>query len=349
MTSPYEHNPIETPKDNLEYVAVDKKWHKIPVSHQLYLVIAILLILLGSAMFSVLKENSQFITDDNEKYKTTDNTVNPKDENNKTSFTFPEVSITGNSAYVLDIRNNQTLFSYNADKVMPLASITKLMTALLSYEIMDANAPVDVVQRATRQESALGLSTNDIFTHRSMAELILLSSANDGAYALANVAGKLLDTNRPTESFVAAMNVRAEELGLSDTNFKNPTGLDISAREAGAVGTAKDVANLLAYIVNNYPHLLTITREEGVRIEASTGGYIDATNTNLHVDRITGLIGSKTGYTDLAGGNLTVAYNAGLDRPIAVVVLGSTRFERFTDVEKLIRATNQILVEPKDE
>jgi D-alanyl-D-alanine carboxypeptidase len=75
------------------------------------------------------------------------------------------------------------------------------------------------------------------------------------------------------------------------------------------------MAFLMEYIVKNEPDILTFTREDAARVYSQTGGFHDAENTNDYIDEIPGLIGSKTGYTDLAGGNLVVAFDAGLNRP----------------------------------
>lgn len=101
------------------------------------------------------------------------------------------------------------------------------------------------------------------------------------------------------------------------------------------------MAFLMEYIVLNEPDILTFTREDRTRVYSDTGQYHDAENTNYYVDKIPGLIGSKTGYTDLAGGNLVIAFNAGLNRPVVAVVLGSTLQERFTDIAKLVAETEK--------
>jgi D-alanyl-D-alanine carboxypeptidase (penicillin-binding protein 5/6) len=168
-----------------------------------------------------------------------------------------------------------------------------------------------------------------------------MSSSNDGAFALASAAGNVLKPNSGAHSFVEAMNIRAEEIGLHETYFRNPTGLDISETEAGAYGSARDMAFLMEYIVKNEPDILTFTREDVARVYSKTGGFHDAENTNDYIDEIPGLIGSKTGYTDLAGGNLVVAFDAGLNRPIVVVVLGSSQEDRFTDVMELVNAAKE--------
>ncbi len=134
------------------------------------------------------------------------------------------------------------------------------------------------------------------------------------------------------------MNIRAEEIGLDTLEFKNPTGLDVSESEAGAVGSAADVSQLLAYILENHAEILEPSQLSAARIFNDRGSYVDVENTNQVLYAVPNLLASKTGYTDLAGGNLTIAFDAGFDRPIIVTVLGSTRQERFTDVLALVNS-----------
>ena len=85
------------------------------------------------------------------------------------------------------------------------------------------------------------------------------------------------------------------------------------------------------------------TQQANARIYNTAGAYHEASNTNDAVSKIPNMIGSKTGYTDLAGGNLTIAFDAGLNRPIVITVLGSTHDDRFTDVLTLIDAVQKSL------
>jgi D-alanyl-D-alanine carboxypeptidase len=134
------------------------------------------------------------------------------------------------------------------------------------------------------------------------------------------------------------MNIRAEELELTSFSFKNPTGLDEPALIPGAVGSARDVSFLLEYILLNHPNIIEPTRQYNARVYNSNGEFHDMSNTNDVLYGIPNLLASKTGYTDLAGGNLTIAFDAGLNRPIIITVLGSTREERFSDVLRLVDA-----------
>lgn len=258
--------------------------------------------------------------------------------NGETLQKLSEVNVRGKAAYVWDVRGKQALYTKNEEAVLPLASITKLMTSLLAYELASADTKVYLSDAAASQEGGGDLVSGEQFSHSALNRLALIASSNDAAFALGASTGALLGDRDPASQFVEGMNIKAEELSLNSLSFKNTTGLDLSASEPGAVGSAKDVSLLMEYIYNEYPELLEATTRGGARIYNSQGEYHDVENTNEVLYAIPNLIGSKTGYTDLAGGNLTIAFDAGMDRPIIITVLGSTREERFTDVLRLVRA-----------
>lgn len=251
------------------------------------------------------------------------------------------VSVKAHSAYVWDVRSQRALYSKNATEEMPLASITKLMTSLVAHELVSESEIATVSLSAILQEGSSGLLAGERLTTENLRELALISSSNDAAFALAASVGGLLGDSDPTTQFVAAMNIRANELGLDSLHFKNVTGLDLSPSTPGAVGNARDVSFLMEHIIANYPDIIAPTTEVNTRVYNMDGEFHDVHNTNDVVLEIPNLIGSKTGYTDLAGGNLTIAFDVGLDRPIIVTVLGSTRDERFSDVITLVEAVRR--------
>jgi len=248
------------------------------------------------------------------------------------------VNITGTAAYVWDVRAQRVLFEKNSYSELPLASITKLMTALLAYELIEQDIATTVSINAIRQEGSSGLRAGEELDINELTELALISSSNDAAYELAASVGEILGERDGVSQFVTGMNIRAGELGLESLEFKNMTGLDVSSSQAGAVGNAQDVSFLMEYIVVNHPEILIPTQKATTRVYNSAGEFHDAENTNDVIDQIPNLLGSKTGFTDLAGGNLTIVFDLGLNRPIVVTVLGSTREERFSDVLKLVAA-----------
>jgi D-alanyl-D-alanine carboxypeptidase len=251
------------------------------------------------------------------------------------------IDLRAEAAYVWDVRAQRALFAQNESTSLPLASITKLMTTLLSYELIEQNEVSSVSRNAILQEGSSGLSIGEQLDISDLTELSLISSSNDAAYELAASVGTLLGDREPVSQFVTGMNIRAQELGLETLEFKNMTGLDLSVTEPGAVGSARDVSFLMEHIIETYPDILIPTQSSVARVYNADGGYHTVENTNPVVDRIPNLIGSKTGYTDLAGGNLTIAFDLGLNRPIIITVLGSTRDERFTDVLKLVAAVQE--------
>jgi D-alanyl-D-alanine carboxypeptidase len=274
-------------------------------------------------------------------------TVNLQDvEPIDTSGVIESVTLNATAAYVWDVRAQRALYKKNEKETLPLASITKLMTAMVTHELISNMTDVALPLTAIRQEGASGLIEGETLSVEELNELALVSSSNDAAFALANAAGALLGDRDPAQQFIAAMNIRADELNLDSLSFANTTGLDLNTTTPGAVGSAKDVSFLLEHIIEEYPQLISITQEPTTRVYNSSGIYHDAENTNAIVNRIPNLLASKTGYTDLAGGNLTVAFDLGLDRPIIITVLGSTRDARFTDVLTLIEAVQASVVTP---
>lgn len=252
---------------------------------------------------------------------------------------FENVSIKARAAFVWDVSKQKILFDKNADEALPLASITKLMTALVTYELQPDDTKVIVGSAAAAQQSGGTIRQGEIFIAKDLANFALISSYNSAAYALAASTGALLGDSDPTAQFILAMNIKAKELNLNTLNFYNPTGLDVSTTEAGAYGSAEDVSLLVEYILHNYPEILDPTVKPNTRLYSTSGEYHEADNTNEIITDIPNLLGSKTGYTDLAGGNLTIAFDAGFNHPIVITVLGSTHAERFNDVKKLLAAS----------
>ncbi len=268
----------------------------------------------------------------------------PKNNTLASARAFDDVVLEARGAFVWDVSRQRVLFNKNADEEMPLASITKLMTALVAYKLLDPQDTIAISPQTLSVEGDSGFSDGEEFSMRDLADLTLISSSNDGAAALSSKAGTLIDERDPEDVFVHAMNVQAQELGLSKTNFKNSTGLDISESEAGAYGSARDVSLLMEHIITTIPDAVALTNMEVTKISNDEGAYHIAKNTNLVVDEIEGLIASKTGYTILSGGNLVVAVNVGLNRPVIITVLGSSYDGRFDDTLELIERA-RVLIE----
>lgn len=257
---------------------------------------------------------------------------------------FEDISFEAQSIFVWDVNEQKVLFGINENVQLPLASLTKLMTAITANDILPEGSVVTIDNASLIAEGDSGLYENEKWNFKDLIRFTLMVSSNDGASAVANVAG-LFKNNFPSrkednkKSFIQAMNEKAKEIGLTQTYFINPTGLDTNETVSGGYGSARDVARLLEYAVINASDIVESTRHVAMNFESLSYINHKATNTNSSIDALPGLIASKTGYTDLAGGNLVIAFDAGMNRPIIISVLGSTQEGRFEDVEKLVTAS----------
>lgn len=267
--------------------------------------------------------------------KQTSETENLKVED---AVTESEVKLIARSAIVKNLRTGEVLYRKNSEEARPLASLTKIMTALAATENLEEDQVVSISEQDVAIEGNDTLTIGERWSFKSLRDHVLVSSSNDGASAIASVAGSALSNSSPTldskTKFIAEMNAEAEALGLTSTHFYNESGLDQHGR-AGAYGSASDMAKLFEYVLENYPLILEPTKEESFYATSIDGLQHTTQNTNTIVGQLPNLIASKTGYTEEAGGNLAVIVDAGLSDPIAIVVLGSTIDGRFNDVQML--------------
>jgi len=260
------------------------------------------------------------------------------------------VVLEAQAAVVYDVHADKVLFTQNGRAVRPLASLTKLMTSLVAYEALNPDTSVSITPDAIWTEGDSGLYADETWKLRDLISFLMMTSSNDGAEAVALAVGAVLGgtmTSTPehsgTEVFVDAMNRRARDLGLVDTRYNNPSGLDDASGRYGGVGTTEDMARLMAYVWEQHPEAFDSTTTYSAHFTSEDGFVHEAVNTNEYVDESRGLLGSKTGYTKEAGGNLAVIYDAGMDHPVVVVVLGSSIDGRFSDVRTLTDATNDYI------
>lgn len=260
---------------------------------------------------------------------------------------YGDLTLTAKAAYVYDIRSGKVLFSKRADESLPLASLTKVMTAVVATELAPDHQVITVTDTAIQTEGDSGLRVGERWSLKNLLDFALTSSSNDGVAAVAMSLGRTdspyQDDISSEENFIRAMNAKASELGLNNTRFYNETGLDKSTTEGGAYGSARDMSALFTYILKNHPELLEATRQGQIKV-SSLDNYIHiAENTDEIVSSIPGIKASKTGFTDMAGGNLVIAFDPEIGRPIVISVLGSTASDRFEDVSKLVQATFKTL------
>lgn len=250
---------------------------------------------------------------------------------------FAKLKLTARAAIVLDINTGEIIFAKNVNEKMPLASLTKVMTALVAENLISApnNTTVTITKKDLRVEGDSGLKVGETWRLRDLIDFSLIVSSNDGANAIAGVAGAVSH-----KDFVTAMNDQAKALSLDRLAFKNETGLDLPDHGgSGAMGSAENIARLFAYIYKTKPQLLEATKSGQSQIKPLNSDPHFIKNTNEVINKIPGILASKTGYTELSGGNLVIIFDRGLNQPAVVAVLNSTQDGRFTDMIQLTEAT----------
>ncbi len=257
---------------------------------------------------------------------------------------FADIALIARAAIVYDVAADKVLFESNAGERLPLASITKVMLALVIAE----NLPLDqdmIIPYDTGLHYGSGeLRAGERWKIGDVLNYTLLTSSNEGARMLAEEAESAVQERFPGAPAESAalwrMNALAHEIGMTASSFDNVSGLDISGSHSGGYGSARDIARLFAYAASSSLHVFSPTAENGVLLAAENTSA-RASNTNEALGDIPGLIMGKTGYTDLAGGNLAVMYDVGLAHPVVAVVLGSTREGRFEDMRILVPASRK--------
>lgn len=259
---------------------------------------------------------------------------------------FKDIKLEAKAVVVWDVINQREIFAKNPDLPLPLASLTKVMTAITANENFADSKNIQILEEYLTADGDSNLFVGDVWRAGDLRDFTLLTSSNDGALALASIAGQEIVKNQPPEinEFIDAMNETANQIGLLNSKFFNEHGLDREVDRGGAYGTAQDMATLFEYALKNHPEILEATRYKNLHFASATHTY-SADNTNVFIDQIPNVLASKTGYTDLAGGNLVVAYDMGLNRPIVISVLGSTQNGRFSDTLKLVEASMKYIQE----
>ncbi|MFT7183722.1 MAG: D-alanyl-D-alanine carboxypeptidase (penicillin-binding protein 5/6) [Oceanicoccus sp.] len=230
---------------------------------------------------------------------------------------------TAESILMMDVESHSSLFARGEHIQRPIASITKLMTAYIILEENDPNAIVTVsANAASTIGSSMQLVSGEQITVKDLLRGLLINSGNDAAYALAEYnAGSV-------SAFVEKMNERADLLGMINTKYENPTGLDAS----GAYSSAHDQALLATHLLGD-DSIRIITSLSSLELTSTSGVTHQLTSTNLLLGQM-GIKGLKTGRTANAGECLITLAEGANGQEVITVVLGSQN--RFGDTKILV-------------
>ena len=252
---------------------------------------------------------------------------------------FKDIDINAKAAISIriDKKNNKTiLFEKNSQETLPIASLTKLMTALVIFDLDETYNLFDLItitKESVNQEGSSkyrDLTAGEKLSVENLLYIMLLESSNDAAFAL----------TIPIEekNFIELMNFYAEKIGLNSTSFVNPTGLEPDdPREPKNYSSAQDLSELAEYILRRYSRIFEFTNNQSRKIINEDGSihHIISENTNKLLLEVPEIIGGKTGWTPQAGGCLLIVLKDPENSDYYInVILGSE--DRFTEMLKII-------------
>ena len=235
------------------------------------------------------------------------------------------------SCILTEASTGMVLYEYNPDEKLPPASVTKIMTLLVVMDaIADGKLGWDEMVQTSEYAASMGgsqvfLKVGEEMSVSDMVKCVVVSSANDAAVALAE---KVAGTE---ENFVAKMNERAKELGMTNTVFKNTNGLDDT--DEGHLTSARDIAIMSRELITKHPKILEFS---SIWMDTIRNGAFGLTNTNRLIRFYRGANGLKTGSTSKA--KFCVSATAERDgmELIAVIMAADTRDARNEAAKKLL-------------
>lgn len=241
-----------------------------------------------------------------------------------------QLGLRAKAVSIYDVGRNEKLYGKNDAEILPMASLAKTMAVIIALTDKAKEDTISISKSSLQEEGDNSLYLDEKWQVADLSKFSLILSSNDGINAL-------LEHN---PNFLQKMNERAKKIGLMNTVFYNASGLDLDSESAGAYTTAEE-ANLLAmYAMRAHPDIFNSTILPDPTFRSISGLEHKTSNTNIILSKIPNLIFSKTGNTDLAGGNLTVIFINQNQRIIAITILGSTTLGRFADMEKIVTVMN---------
>lgn len=236
-------------------------------------------------------------------------------------FFLDDLSLSATAVYAIDLSSMTVLYEKDSQKVLYPASTSKMMTALVALDTFNLDEELLVGKEATVSGNKLALKEGNSMTVQDLLAALLIFSANDSAYVLANHDELGLD------NFVNKMNQKANDLGLTQTHFVNPAGFD----DPGQTSTARDLT-IIARELLRHQQLKELVAMQHQQISGPNWSY-DLYNSNQLLGQIQGVTGVKTGTTQLAGEVLVTLIERD-GHQILITLMNSQ--DRYQDTSKLI-------------
>lgn len=253
----------------------------------------------------------------------------------------PDPDLSAQIVLLADIDTNFVFYQKMADFRRPIASVSKMMSAIITKEYIPSEKQIEILPKfmSIEGDRHTFMKPGEFISAIDLQKMMLLSSSNKAAVALT--------TALPKNEFVRSMNEKAAKLGMLDSNFVEPTGLSMANQS-----TALDLQKLMKYILNNHPEIISLTQETEVKISSDYQGE-SSERKIININRLSGeylsffrdlnitYLGGKTGFTDEAKETYAGVFSfpdkkdMTKSRRILVIVLFSD--SRYNDIEKLLR------------
>lgn len=238
------------------------------------------------------------------------------------SKNLPIPAFSARALFIKDLATDTILYQKDANVSLPIASTTKIMTALVASEYYKQNSVLTVNSSANTPGSRVGLVNGEDLTFRSMLYGMLLNSGNDAAFAIAeNYPGGFL-------GFVSAMNKKSLELNLKHTHFENPAGFD----SPNHYSSAADLAKITEEALKNYQLARIFATKETNIVSLDKKYTHQLLNLNKLLSQVSGVLGVKTGTTELAKENLVTLIERNGHKVLLVVLGSDDRFDETTSM-----------------
>jgi serine-type D-Ala-D-Ala carboxypeptidase (penicillin-binding protein 5/6) len=219
------------------------------------------------------------------------------------------------------IESGKELFSLNSDKRWPIASITKLITAIVALEKIGEDKIITISQSAIDTEGIAGnLQKNEKYYLKDLVSIMLTVSSNDSAVAISEFYGE--------KNFIKEMNIKAQEIGMTQTNLVDCTGLSFLNQS-----TTKDLTKLAKHITEKKPEIFDLTKHKEISIVELESKVVKFLRNINYFSNHTDFLGGKTGFIELSGENLLSIFNY-KGNNILIIVLGSNN--RYSDTENIL-------------
>jgi len=217
--------------------------------------------------------------------------------------------ISADAYLAVNLSDGSVLLEKNPDQAYPIASITKLMSAVIAIENIDPEKEITLTGEMLRPYGhSPAIFLGSVLSSGSLLRASLIQSVNDASESLAYFLGR--------ERFVSLMNQKAKELGMDDTVFFDPHGLNPANKS-----TARDIADFLGYIRESYPEILDITKDNDFWLPDSSGKLLKFRNMNSFYP-LPYFLGGKTGYLPQAKQTMASVFDVDGD-PVIIVLLSS--------------------------